>query len=332
MLKIEHTEVLGWRHAIRGMRNPMNSWEKSDSEFDREPRNYFDEDDMPCTDLRRFVIGSNDLDLMMRLRNAGTDHRKFMRMIVVYCDITGPSYFWKEFDTYKVGTVVNSTSTMHKIAAKEFTLEDFSCEHLIDYDLYSCDEVDGPVINGAPHIGCGGLQLLNLTINVLNYYRNKYLETNDKKYWWQMIQLLPFSYHYTRTVMMNYEVLANIYKSRRNHKLDEWHTFCDWIESLPYSGLITGPSLKDIPISNEIMEEAKRRVREELNVQWDKFYEMHSGPENDERAVFRIRKEDVDAETWDVLMKATQEGKSFHIFEGDKSSKNYSDGACDIKW
>lgn len=337
MLKIENTEVLGWVHAIRGMRNPMNSWEKSDSEFDREPRNYFDEDDMPCTDLRRFVLGSNDLDLMTRLRNAGTDHRKFMRMIVVYCDITAPLYWWKEFDTYKVGTVANSCSTMHKIAEKEFTLEDFSHEHLIVASLNS----------------------LKRTIEDLNSCREGYFDERIKKYpewrkevWWQMIQLLPTSYNQRRTVMLNYEVLANIYKSRRNHKLDEWKIhaspdehafrnrdfssgmwgFCDWIESLPYSELITGPSLKDVPISNEIMEEAKRRVHAELNAQWDKFYEMHGGHENDERAVFRIRKEDVDPETWDTLMKATQEGKSFHIFEEDKSSENCSDGACDIKW
>ena len=303
MLKIENTEVLGWVHAIRGMRNPMNSWEKSDSEFDREPRNYFDEDDMPCTDLRRFVLGSNDLDLMTRLRNAGTDHRKFMRMIVVYCDITAPLYWWKEFDTYKVGTVANSCSTMHKITAKEFALEDFSHEHLI----------------------VAGLNSLKRTIDDLNSAREGYLDERikqnpewRKEVWWQMIQLLPSSYNQKRTVMLNYEVLANIYKSRRNHKLDEWHTFCDWIEELPYSELITGPSLKDIPISNEIMEEAKRRVHEELNTQWNKFYEMHSGHENVERAVFRIRREDVDAETWDALMKVTQEGKSFHIFEEGK--------------
>lgn len=303
MLKIEHTEVLGWEHAIRGMRNPMNSWEKSDSEFDREPRNYFDEDDMPCTDLRRFVLGSNDLALMTRLRNAGTDHRKFMRMIAVYVDLTAPLYWWKEFDTYKVGTVANSCSTMHKIAAKEFTLEDFSHEHLI----------------------VAGLNSLKRTIDDLNSAREGYLDERikqnpewRKEVWWQMIQLLPSSYNQRRTVMLNYEVLANIYKSRRNHKLDEWHTFCDWIEGLPYSELITGPDLKDIPISNEIMEEAKRRVHEELNTQWDKFYEMHSGYENAERAVFRIRREDVDAETWDALMKVTQEGKSFHIFEEGK--------------
>ena len=234
MIKFEHTEVVGWEHAIRGMRNPMNSWEKSDS-FNS----------TAAWDSYRFgegdpEIGPNDLDLMMQLRNAGTDHRKFMRMITVYVDITAPLYWWKEFDTYKVGTVVNSCSTMHKIADKEFMLEDFGHEHLIDYDLYSCDEVDGPVIDGAPHVGCGGVQLLNLTINVLNYYRNKYLETKDKKYWWQMIQLLPSSYNQKRTVMLNYEVLANIHKSRRNHKLNEWHTFCDWIEELPYSEIITG--------------------------------------------------------------------------------------------
>lgn len=251
MLKIENTEVLGWDAAIRGMRNPLNSWEKSDSQFVRDP-DYGCFGVCPCAELVDCDcchVGPNDLKLMNTLRNAGTDHRKFMRMITVYLDITAPLYWWKEFDTYKVGTVANSCSTMHKIAAKEFTLDDFSHEHLIDYYLYSCDEVDGPVINGAPHIGCGGLQLLNLTINVLNYYRKKYLaamKTEEytglpaKDIWWQMIQLLPSSYNQKRTVMLNYEVLANMYKSRRNHKLDEWHTLCDWIESLPYSKLITG--------------------------------------------------------------------------------------------
>lgn len=243
MLKISDFEVMGWEHAIRGMRNPMNSWEKSDSGY-RYYSNLTHTDmglsDYPQNRNDKIEIGPNDLDLMMSLRDAGTDHRKFMRMITVYVDIMAPLYWWKEFDTYKVGTVANSCSTMHKIAAKEFTLEDFSCEHLIDYNLYSCNEVDEPVINGASHIGCGGVQLLNLTVNVLNYYRNKYLETNEKKYWWQMIQLLPSSYNQRRTVMLNYEVLANIYKSRRNHKLDEWHTFCEWIEELPYSELITG--------------------------------------------------------------------------------------------
>ena len=252
MMKIEKTEVVGFEAAIRGMRNPKNSWEKSDSkycsEYDHPPIEgscqYCPHDSM-CNKSEKamqqmYLVESNDLGLMNRLRNAGTDHRKFMRMITVYLDITAPLYWWKEFDTYKVGTVANSCSTMHKIADKEFTLDDFSCEHLIDYDLYSCDEIDGPVINGAPHIGCGGLQLINLTINVLNYYRGKHLETKEKKYWWQLIQLLPSSYNQKRTVMLNYEVLANIYKSRKDHKLDEWHTLCDWIESLPYSELITG--------------------------------------------------------------------------------------------
>lgn len=244
MIKIENTEVMGWEAVIRGMRNPMNSWAKSDSEFVTSDGNHHD----ICGNSGPWygsdgwdevLIGEKDLDLMTRLRNAGTDHRKFMRMITVYLDITAPLYWWKEFDTYKVGTVANSCSTMHKIADKDFTLEDFSHEHLIDYYLYYCDEVDGPVIIDAPHISCGGLQLLDLTINVLNYYRSKYLSTKDKKYWWQMIQLLPSSYNQRRTVMLNYEVLANIYKSRKDHKLDEWHDFCDWIESLPYSKLIT---------------------------------------------------------------------------------------------
>lgn len=253
MLKIENVEVLGWEAAIRGARNPMNSWKKSDSVFIDEEGDWytisgdsgpFKNVDGFSTDGEQVYIGPNDLDLMTRLRNAGTDHRKFMRMITVYLDITAPLYWWKEFDTYKVGTVANSCSTMHKIHAKVFTMEDFSHEHLIDYDLYSCDEIDGPVINGAPHIGCGGLQLINLTIGVLNYYRGKYLETKDKKYWWQMIQLLPSSYNQRRTVMLNYEVLANMYKSRKDHRLDEWHMLCDWIESLPYSELITGKEIK----------------------------------------------------------------------------------------
>ena len=240
MIKIENVVTPSpdqWESVIMGARNPMNSWDKSDSEFGpfAEENVYLQRIDI-STDPK---IGPNDLDLMMKLRNAGTDHRKFMRMIAVYVDITAPLYWWKEFSTYKVGTVANSCSTMHKIHAKEFTLEDFSCEHLIDYDLYSCNEVDGPVLECAPNVYCGGLQHMNLTINVLNYYRQKYLETKDKKYWWQMIQLLPSSYNQKRTVMLNYEVLANIYKSRKDHKLDEWRKFCEWIEELPFSELIT---------------------------------------------------------------------------------------------
>ena len=183
---------------------------------------------------------------MMALRNAGTDHRKFMRMITVYLDITAPLYWWKEFDTYKVGTVANSCSTMHKIAAKEFTLDDFSHEHLVD-DLDVRIE-----IGGTDHRDTGPMEVLGMTIDVLNHYREKYLvATKTEEYtglhakdiWWQMIQLLPSSYNQKRTVMLNYEVLANIYKSRRHHKLDEWHTLCDRIESLPYSELITGTAV-----------------------------------------------------------------------------------------
>lgn len=242
MLKVENVEVLGWEHAIRGMRNPKNSWEKSDS-----GRCHKDlvRDCVTCVHHNSgyaacaaggFDVGQNDFDLMTRLRNAGTDHRKFMRMITVYLDITAPLYWWKEFDTYKVGTVANSCSTMHKIAEKEFTLENFSCEHLLSY--WGKEKVNPTII-----YPCTPMQHLNQTIACLNVCRKKYLETKDKKYWWQMIQLLPSSYNQRRTVMLNYEVLANIYKSRRNHKLDEWHTFCDWIEGLPYSALITGTSV-----------------------------------------------------------------------------------------
>jgi hypothetical protein len=234
MLKIENTEVMGWEHAIRGMRNPKNSWEKSDSGYCDTIGDKFGDVIKP----ENYRLGPNDFDLMSRLRNAGTDHRKFMRMITVYLDITAPLYWWKEFDTYKVGTVANSCSTMHKIADKEFTLEDFSHEHLLS--MANNDAGDALFLNDANNIRVDGDDLLGLIINVLNYYRGRYIKTKDKRYWWQLIQLLPSSYNQRRTVMLNYEVLANIYKSRRNHKLDEWHTFCDWIESLPYSKLITG--------------------------------------------------------------------------------------------
>lgn len=232
MLKVENVEVLGWEHAIRGMRNPRNSWAKSDSG----PECPYEKEKCCGECQQNFCIGPNDKQLMMALRNAGTDHRKFMRMITVYLDITAPLYWWKEFDTYKVGTVANSCSTMHKIAEKEFTLENFSCEHLLSY--WGEEKVNPTII-----YPCTPMQHLNQTIACLNVCRKKYLETKDKKYWWQMIQLLPSSYNQRRTVMLNYEVLANIYKSRRNHKLDEWHTFCDWIEGLPYSALITGTAV-----------------------------------------------------------------------------------------
>ena len=221
MIRLKDWMTYGWEEAIRGMRNPLNSWYKSDSEI--YDGGVFD-----------FKVGENDLALMKKLRKAGPDHRKYMRMITVYVDITAPLYWWKEFDTYKVGTVANSCSTMHKIHEKEFTFEDFSCEHLIDdrneLHLYESDILT--LWNFT--------EVLNTTIHALNNARELYLETNDKKYWWQMIQLLPSSYNQKRTVMLNYEVLANMYKSRKNHKLDEWHVFCDWIKTLPYSELITG--------------------------------------------------------------------------------------------
>ena len=283
MIKFEKTEVMGWEAAIRGMRNPMNSWEKSDSGkmywngtwYTPDPvlRSYFTDYGM------NLLIGPNDLDLMKRLRNAGTDHRKFMRMITVYVDITAPLYWWKEFDTYKVGTVANSCSTMHKIHAKEFTLEDFSCEHLLSLDDngagfdYPCavrnPKNQNELVNG--ECVAASLECLRLTIDVLNVMRHRYLKTKSKLYWWQMIQLLPSSYNQKRTIMLNYEVLANIYKSRRNHKLDEWALsavdqyiaanpedpngsksgrkgfgFCDWIHTLPYSELITGDFGKEV--------------------------------------------------------------------------------------
>ena len=248
MIKLENTITPSadqWNTILLSMRNPMNSWEKSDSGW--EPQ--FDTVQGPVSG--EFVIGPNDHDLMTRLRNAGTDHRKFMRMITVYVDITAPLYWWKEFDTYKVGTVANSCSTMHKIADKEFEEGDFSTEHLFDAES---KDVEFPIIYGEEH---SPIWSLNMTIKMLNFYRKKYLETKTKPmreeakraplikaYWWQMIQLLPSSYNQKRTVMLNYEVLANIYKSRKNHKLDEWVEFCEWIESLPYSELITGGAEK----------------------------------------------------------------------------------------
>ena len=240
MIKFENTEVMGWEAAIRGMRNPMNSWDKRDSGicFDTVACHTCRADRNHCKsrmENKEFVVGYDDMNLMTRLRNAGTDHRKFMRMITVYVDITAPLYWWKEFDTYKVGTVANSCSTMHKIHENEFKLEDFSHEHLIDEPIYAHDGLD----SDEERIFSTGL--LNDTIFCLNVFRKKFLETKDKKYWWQMIQLLPSSYNQRRTVMLNYEVLANIYKSRNNHKLDEWSVgFMDWIKSLPYSELITG--------------------------------------------------------------------------------------------
>ena len=217
MLKVENIEVVGWEAAIRGMRNPKNSWAKSDSG----PECPYGKEKCCGECQQNFCIGPNDKQLMMTLRNAGTDHRKFMRMITVYLDITAPLYWWKEFDTYKVGTVANSCSTMHKITDKPFELDDFSHEHL----------------------GFQSVRVLKDTIKVMNDFREEFIKDHEKENWWQLIQLLPSSYNQKRTVMLNYEVLANIYKSRRHHKLDEWHTLCDRIESLPYSALITGTAV-----------------------------------------------------------------------------------------
>lgn len=206
MLKIEKTVLPSpeqWEIIIEGMRNPMNSWDKSDSVVGYDGS---------------VILGENDHKLMTSLAKGGAVHAKYRRMIPVYLTINAPFYWWKEFETYKVGTVANSCSTMHKIHSKEFTLGDFSCEHL----------------------NRNSMRLLEITVETLNMERENYLATKDKEYWWQMIQLLPTSYNQKRTVMLNYEVLVNIYHSRKNHKLDEWHTFCDWIETLPYSELITG--------------------------------------------------------------------------------------------
>lgn len=232
MIKFENFEVVGWEHAIRGMRNPMNSWDKSDSVHDKKNPWCW----RTLSNEISTCVGPNDHELMMKLRNAGSDHRKYMRQIIVYVDIVAPLYWWKEFDTYKVGTVSNSCSTMHKIHEKEFTLEDFSCEHL----------------------GDGFIPVLKETIFALNSARRMYLEYDEtikkgipclkgttpctkKDVWWQMIQLLPTSYNQRRTISMSYENLANIYAARKNHKLDEWRELCRWIETdLPYPELITG--------------------------------------------------------------------------------------------
>ena len=240
MIKIENTDVYGFEAAIRGMRNPMNSWSKSDSEIcDMNCERCETKIYQPCEcEIRNgekisgfstelFVIGRNDYALMKKLVKAGTDHSKFMRMINFTCDIIAPLYWWKEFDTYKVGTVRNSCSTMHKIADKEFTLDDFSCEHLENYGTFGHFSTKNFFDN------------FEDMIDTLNAARELYLQSNDKQYWWQMIQLLPSSYNQRSTVQLNYQVLRSIYHARKNHKLDEWKEFCKWVEGLPYSELIT---------------------------------------------------------------------------------------------
>jgi hypothetical protein len=217
MIKIEKADVYGWEAAIRGMRSPMNSWDKSDIAWE------YSDDFKNAIDYDREsgmvkVVGKNNLKLMKQLAKAGTDHRKFMRMIQVYVDVTAPLYWWKEYDTYKVGTVANSCSTMHKIHEKDLTLDDFSHDRLTEKAGVCLEDI----------------------IDTINYYRRAYVEQGERIWWDNVIQLLPSSYNQKRTIMLNYEVLANIYHSRKNHKLDEWHTFCEWIETLPYSELIMG--------------------------------------------------------------------------------------------
>lgn len=240
MIKIENVETCGWDAAIRGMRNPKNSWVKSDShkcpcaDWDGDCPMVMngDEPGKDCNpDKYRFCVGENDLHLMQTLANSGPDDGKFLRMIHVQLDVTAPLYWWKEADQYKVGTVTDSCSTMHKIHAKEFELDDFSHEHIINSVSMGAQEIE---------VRISPMQALLTTIECLNSYRELYLETKDKKYWWQLIQLLPSSYNQRRTWDLNYAVLRNIYHARRNHKLDEWRELCAWIETLPYSELITG--------------------------------------------------------------------------------------------
>lgn len=234
MIKIENVVVSGWKAAIRGMRNPMNSWMKSDSHVCTEetandcicPMVESGHSPCVCNDGKcGYCIGVNDMALMQKLAAAGSVHGKYLRFITVTADVVAPLYWWKEYDTYKVGTVANSCSTMHKIHAKEFDVNDFSHEHV--------EELTGDDYNMS-------YDFLLRTVDILNYYRKKFLETNDKKYWWQLIQLLPSSFNQRRTVQLNYAVLKNIYHARKDHKLDEWRDFCRWIETLPYSEVITG--------------------------------------------------------------------------------------------
>lgn len=231
MIKFEHPEVWGWEHAIRGMRNPLNSWDKSDSRFNYDIEATAAGDEEPKYIHIDATIGYNDLDLMRRLIRAGSSHRKFLRQIFVSVDITAPLYWWKEFDTYKVGTVANSCSTMHKIAAKDFTLDDFSHEHLSDFSSHPENVQDS-------------LTILSSTIKTLNSCRECYIKEKDIFFWWQLIQLLPQSYNQKRTVTMTYENLLNMVSQRSGHKLDEWHDFCDWVFTLPYAEELLKEGLK----------------------------------------------------------------------------------------
>lgn len=316
MLKFEHTEVVGWEAAIRGMRNPLESWEKSDSDYRKALSKKCDECGkymLPNEDscdgcwinnytppYKDFAVGPNDLDLMTRLRNAGTDHRKFMRMLVVYVDITGPLYWWKEFDTYKVGTVANSCSTMHCIHKHKFTREDFSCEHL--FDSANGEDTDCWTYSKEGICEIEPIDILDLTIEMLNKARELYLDYHEKasagdqfakshvkEYWWQMIQLLPSSYNQKRTVMMNYEVLANIARegSRKFHKQDEWRVdFMNWIKSLPYSELITAPvpqkGYGELQNYKEMFEQLKKIMEEKHSVTVCELCNIHDCGDSDE--------------------------------------------------
>ncbi len=279
MIKIENFEVMGWDHVIRGMRNPMNSWNKSDSGICKGG-----DDGIGCENCANqepchhaynasWQLGKADHELMMKLAKAGSVHGKFRRMITVYVDITAPLYWWKEFDTYKVGTVANSCSTMHKIHAKEFTIDDFSHEHLTS-------KTDGLWVNAdGKDFMCSAYDFCQITCDVLNFYRNKFLETKDKKYWWQMIQLLPSSYNQKRTIMLNYEVLSNIYQYRREHKLDEWREFCQWIERLPYSEIIVDAETVKLYADNK--EVGKNKMYKDLfddyKIGFEKFLKSEGG-------------------------------------------------------
>ena len=241
MIKIELLVIAGLNQAIHGMRNAYNSWNKSDSNYCAYKKqncigcpyeNVIDPDWDKC-ELNSYILGPNDHELALKLSKAGSDHRKYMRMIDFWVNITAPLYWWKEFDTYKVGTVANSCSTMHTIADKEFTIDDFSHEHLVNMF-----EEPIPYSSDALYC-CDGIGVLEQLIVILNGFRTNYLQTKDKKYWWQLIQLLPTSYNQKRTIKLNYEVLAKMYHARKNHRLDEWRELCKWIETLPYSELIT---------------------------------------------------------------------------------------------
>lgn len=280
MIKIENIEVVGLESAIRGMRNPMNSWDKSDSggygcagdtckkcEFKPEW----------CGNTPNYILGTNDQILMQKLVKGGSVHAKYRRMIVVYMDIVAPLYFWKEYDTYKVGTVANSCSTMHKIHAKEFTLEDFSCEHMYTEDM------------GVPdHEEQVTLEVLKTVIRSLNYAREAYLEFGDKKCWWQMIQLLPSSYNQRRTVMLNYEVLANIYESRKDHKLDEWRDFCKMIEDLPNSWIICGNDSIIFPTTDENANSAIAKQANEITLLQGEYDKLKANYNNLREYVIRM--------------------------------------------